>query len=77
MSQAATGGRKANERVRQLVDAFEDERRGRHDWTFFCECGDPFCEEMVHLSPRMYDSITGENEGRVLAEGHPTAARGR
>jgi hypothetical protein len=67
--------RQANECVRELVDAVAEDGRPRRAWTFFCECGDPRCEEMVYLPPHVFDDIVGRNEGRVLASGHrPTRA---
>jgi hypothetical protein len=38
---------------------------------FVCECGEPGCAELVHLTPAEYDRRNGD--GSLYADGHSAA----
>ena len=64
--------RAANKRVRQLVEEVADDPVERA-WKFFCECGRPDCDALVHLRADEFDRLTARSDGHVLAEGHVLA----
>jgi hypothetical protein len=65
--------RSLNEGIAMVAESLDIGAPPSESWTFRCECGESGCGEWVELDLGHYRTITGEQDGRVLAPGHPVA----
>jgi hypothetical protein len=65
--------RDANERIRE---AAEEHGADTRPVPFVCECAEPGCTEILHLTLDEYGSVRLHPAHFVVAPGHQTAARG-
>jgi hypothetical protein len=65
--------RDANERIRE---AAEEHGADGRPVPFVCECADPGCRELLHLTLDEYATVRGHEARFVVAPGHQAAAAG-